>query len=263
MQIVSLIRKTGGDVVGRVCLEIGTGWRPFLPMCLRMAGARRTITLDVNPWLDARYVRETYQAFREHLPRVADRIGVSAEKMETRWLDGEIDYEEMSALLTGCGIDYRCPADAGNTGFPSDSVDFVVTCGVLEHIPPSDLQRIHCECFRVLRPGGLGVHRISVGDHFRCADPSINGANFLQFSDDAWQWYGGSGLAYHNRLRCVQHLDIFKECGFSVVHEDVRMDTEALDAIHTGRLRVAPRFRAFTPEELAADFLKVIVVKPR
>src|SRR5688572_23706562 len=53
-EVLQLLRQ--GGVIGRgVAVEIGTGWRPFLPFVLYLSGFDRVITLDVNPWLDVKY----------------------------------------------------------------------------------------------------------------------------------------------------------------------------------------------------------------
>ena len=51
IEIIDMIREGGGDPDGSTFLEIGTGWKPYLPFVLSLAGARRVITLDVNRWL--------------------------------------------------------------------------------------------------------------------------------------------------------------------------------------------------------------------
>ena len=80
----------------------------------------------------------------------------------------------------------------------------------------NDLRRIHTEAYRLLVPGGLAVHRVDVGDHFATIDRRITTGNFLQFSEEDWRWYGGSGLSYHNRLRCTDHVRLLDEAAKAV-----------------------------------------------
>ena len=129
---------------------------------------------------------------------------------------------------------------------------------MLEHIPPETLLAIHRETSRILKPGGFCVHRFNPGDHFISVDRSITAANFLRYSPEQWHWYGGSGLSYHNRLRCREHQELFESAGLHVVHSRMRMDQPSLDAIRGGKLPLHVDYRKFTPEELAADYMWVV-----
>lgn len=62
LEVVQLIRRSRQPLETATCVEIGTGWRPFVPFVLSLCGAQRVITLDINPWLSERYARETHAA---------------------------------------------------------------------------------------------------------------------------------------------------------------------------------------------------------
>lgn len=262
LEVVTLARDAGMDpAAGGTWLEVGTGWRPFLPFLLFLLGAERVITLDVNPWLTARYAFETFAALEGQLDRLAAQAGAPADEVRRRYQDVRGRMIRLPALLQACNIEYRCPGDAGATGLPDGSVDVVCSSNVLEHIPPSELARIHRESFRILRDDGLVVHRFNPADHFSHVDPRITSANFLQYSASQWRWYGGTGLAYHNRLRCREHEQLFRRAGFAIDVSRVRTDRNALDAIVSGALRIHPDFAAFSPEELAADYMWIVGAK--
>lgn len=261
-EVVDLIRAGGQDVSGAKVVEIGTGWRPFLPMVLRLAGAERIVTFDVNPWLTHRYAIETCDAIAARLEKIADRLGFEQSAVQDRYATARKHDQTLEGLLTGFSIEYRCPADARRTGLEAGTMDVVCSTNVLEHIPGDMLTEIHNESFRVLSSGGISVHRIDPGDHFRLVDGSITGANFLRYSKDEWHWYGGSGLSYHNRLRCVEHRRLLESSGFNVPVERIRTDERAAAAIRSGELSVHEDFRHFTPEELAGDLIAVVGVKP-
>lgn len=261
-EIVELIRCAGGDLRGAVCLEIGTGWYPVLPILLHLSGAERTVTVDVNPWLSDRSTRQTYIALRNNADRVSKELRLPLSQIEdflSPPCHRKLNRQEIFARFH---VQYLCPSDASATHLGSNSVDYVVSSNVLEHVPPHLLKAIHAESLRILKPGGFVVHRFNPQDHFAAVDPTITGSNFLRFSDREWYWYGGSGLAYHNRLRCVQHRELFQKCGFEAVHQRVRLDQRAVEAIGSGSLKVHADFQRFTPEELAADYMWFVGAKP-
>jgi predicted SAM-dependent methyltransferase len=261
IQVMELVKESGQNVIGSVVLEIGTGWRPFVPFLFYLAGAERILTLDVNSWLDKGYASETYLALGECLPEIADRLSLSQACVQTRYETVLPHLGRLADLLAACHVEYRCPADARRTGLPDQSVNIVCSSNVLEHVSPDFLHEFHRECFRVIMPSGATVHRVNPGDHFSVQDPTITTANFLQYSEERWRPYGGRGLAYHNRLRCIQHRRMLEEAGFSVIVDRVRIDQRALEAIQQRELLIDADFSEFTLEELAADYLWLVGVR--
>jgi hypothetical protein len=258
LEVITLARQAGANLTYATWLEVGTGWRPFLPFVLSLIGVKRILTLDVNPWLTARYAFETFAALEGQLDRLAAETGQQPAEVRSRYHCIRQCGGRLEALLQACHIEYRCPADAGATGLADNSVDVVCSSNVLEHIPPLELSWIHRESFRILREDGLAVHRLNPADHFSHVDPTISGANFLQYSEAQWRWYGGTGLAYHNRLRCPQHEQLLTDAGFGIEVSRVRTDARALAAISSGALRVHRDFAGFSPEALAADYMWLV-----
>jgi SAM-dependent methyltransferase len=261
LEIVKLIREGGGGIRGEV-LEIGTGWRPFVPFVLHLAGAGRILTLDIHPWLSEAYAFETSRTIESEISRIAKELELEEGAVTQRYRSATQGARTLAELLRGFGVEYHCPGDARQTGLSDASVDVVCSSNVLEHVPPEVLERIHKESMRILKPGGLAVHRFNPQDHFAAIDRSITGANFLRYSKRQWYWLGGSGLSYHNRLRCVEHKRLFEQVGFITAVEQVRVDTRVVTAIETGRLSVHPDFTCYSPGELAADYMWYVGRRP-
>jgi SAM-dependent methyltransferase len=261
-EVVDMIRQAGERECRSVCLEIGTGWRPFLPFILSLADAEKVITIDINRWLNNSYAQETYRALAGQLDLISNRLGLAVTGVRERY-EVAAHAKDLASLLEAMRTEYRYPADARHTGLPPASVDFVCSSNVLEHVPPEVLRDIHVESMRVLRPGGLAVHRINPADHFSHADRSVTAVHFLRYSSDQWYWLGGSGLAYHNRLRSVQHQRLLEGAGFSVLSSRVRIDPRSLKEITTGRQPIHSDFVHFAPEELAADYMWLVGRRPQ
>ena len=261
LEIVEMIRDAGGNPRQGIYFEIGTGWRPFLPFILYLVGAEKVISFDVNPWLNQDYAFQTYHALEEQLPCIADRLDLDLSELRKRYEDAS-QARDLPALLRAFHMDYRCPGDARRTALPDQSVDFVCSSNVLQHVPPGVLRDVHKESFRILRPGGLAAHRCCLSDNFSHADQSITAAHFLRFSQRQWYWMGGSGLAYQNRLRAVEVCQLLEETGFSVVNDRVRVDARSLEAIQSGRLQIHEDFARFTPDQLAASYLWLVGRRP-
>ena len=254
-ELVDLIFEADGEIEGKQVFEIGTGWRPFVPFVMALAGAKRVITVDVNPWLTSAYACETWRALESRLPEIAARCRVPEQEIVQRYRSVPSTACTLESVFVPLRIQYDCPADARDTQLPARSMDIILSSNVLEHIP-ADVQRdIHKESFRLLKTGGLSAHRFNPQDHYSTIDSKITNGNFLQFSEKQWRWYGGTGLAYHNRLRSPEYRELFQQAGFEITVFRERTDQRTLDAIRSGALTVDECFSRFTPEELAVDYI--------
>jgi SAM-dependent methyltransferase len=260
-EIIQLMKEAKRTPRNANILEIGTGWRPFVPMMLSLLNAKSILTIDVNPWLDEEYAFETFECIGSHLELIAKECGVDINSIEHRYQEMVPDKKTLTSLLDSCRIDYLCPGDARKTDIPDETIDFVVSSNVLEHIPAEILSEILVESKRILKQNGFAVHRFNPQDHYSESDNSITGANFLQFSEKEWKWYGGTGLAYHNRLRCRDYENLFEQNGFKFEVNRVRMDQKALNAIHANELSIHDDYKNYSPEELAADYMWVVAGK--
>lgn len=261
-ELVSLVQQAQGRLDGAVCVEIGTGWHPFVPMVLALAGAKRIVTLDVNPWLTPASARNTWRSLGEYLPEIAAACGLPEAEVWDRYRRVPASYGTFSEFLAQLNIEYWYPADARTTGLPAGSVDVILSSNVLEHIPPDVQRAIHEEAARILRPGGLSVHRFNPQDHYSVVDRNITNANFLRYSSREWFWYGGSGLAYHNRLRSRDFQQMFIDAGLQLEVCRERVDKRSLQAICRGLLPIHPEFANYSPEELAVDYVWIAARKP-
>ena len=254
MDLLALYREAGGHLPGSHCVEIGTGWCPWVPLLLRLGGAGRVLTIDVNPWLTHRTALATTRDLHARAERAADVV-----QRDAAWVRGQLApllaTRTLAEWLAASAIDYRCPGDARALDLPAASVDVVLSSNVLEHVAAADLARLHGEAKRVLRPGGLAVHRFNPQDHFAAGDRSITGANFLRFSAQEWRRLGGDGLAPHNRLRCVQHAELVRNAGLDIVVSRTRRDERARLAIESGALPVHQEFAGMSPSELSDDYM--------
>jgi SAM-dependent methyltransferase len=249
----------------KVVVEIGTGWYPFLPILFSLLGAKRVVTMDLNPWLSPRTLGDTLAGVRSLLDRIAADFGRPADQLRAKFeaaAGGAGPRPEVRPTLARFGVEYRMPCDAGATGLPDGSVDYVVSSNVFEHIPGPVIGRILTESRRIVRPGGHHLHHINPGDHFSIGDRRITTAHFLRYSPGRWYWIGGSGVAYHNRLRGVDYVRLFEKHGLTVTHTYQNVDPRALDELKSGRQPVHPDFAGYTAEELAVDVIGVYARNP-
>ena len=122
--------------------------------------------------------------------------------------------------LAEYGIEYRAPFDASSTNFKNNSLDACISTNTLEHIPNEEIVQIFNELYRVLKPNGIVSAYIDYTDHYAHSDSSITNLNYLMFSDYQWKKYNHR-VHFQNRMRHYDYLDIFDNCGFKIIEEEV------------------------------------------
>jgi SAM-dependent methyltransferase len=231
--------------------EFGVGWDLAIPLAYAALGVGRQVLVDIRPSARAELVNDSLAAFE----RLWDELEQEAGR-ELRPLRGPVSSV---AELQRLGIEYLAPCDARATGLPAQSVDFVSSTDVCEHVPEADLAAIFRECRRLLRPGCAFSCRIDLQDHYSYFDSSLSRYNFLRYSDGTWRLIN-SPLHFQNRLRAPDYLRLVRDAGFEVVVERPSGPDEAglrqLEA-----LPLAERFRnGYTPEELGVTVLSFVAI---
>lgn len=173
--------KGGGFTV----LEIGPGDTLFSALIAHAYGAAQCYLLDVG-----RFARPDLAPYRAMSAELSRR-GLPAPML--------IGVESLDSLLAICNGHYLVDGVRSLKQLPDQSVDFIYSQAVLEHIRLCNFQGMMNETRRVLAPGGICSHRIDLTDH-------LGGAlNNLRFSARFWESefmyrYG----TYTNRIRYAE-----------------------------------------------------------
>jgi SAM-dependent methyltransferase len=220
-----------------VFYEFGVGWDLAIPLSFAALRVGRQVLVDIRPSARVELVND------------------SLARLELE------PIQSLSELGPRFGIQYLAPCDARATGLAAESVDFVSSTDVCEHVPEDDLAAIFRECFRLLRPGGAFSCRIDLQDHYSYFDRSISRYNFLRFSEDTWRLVN-SPIHYQNRLRAPDYLRLVRDAGFELVVERPSGPDEA-GLAQLSSLPLAERFRdGYTPQELGVTVLSFVARRP-
>ena len=264
VQFVHEMKEYGVKIENAVFLDIGTGWHPVIPLLLYLFGAKKVTTIDINPWLNKKSLTETISLIDGVLVNLATDFGKSFEDLKTK-LDFLRELNENNLLsvidvLHRANIQYLCPMDVTKTTFADEEYDGVLSFSVLQCIPRHVITEIMSESHRILKNSGWNMHHIYTGDPF-AFDRHITTINFLKFSDPVWYWIGGSGLAYNNRLRCVDYLKILSEKKYEVKYKKAKIDYDALKALEDNRIKVSSKFHGYSDEELVCSEINIFAQK--
>tara|TARA_B100000401_G_scaffold437283_1_gene382524 strand:- start:112 stop:954 length:843 start_codon:yes stop_codon:yes gene_type:complete len=117
-------------------------------------------------------------------------------------------------LLKACNAYYLVEGLQSLEKIESNSVDYLFSHSVMEHIRFKELDKYIKEMYRVLKPNGLISHNINYKDHL---DDSLNN---LRFSFKIWEsnLFSNSGF-YTNRVPAIDMHSKFTKYGFKMVWE--------------------------------------------
>lgn len=260
-EMTSWILSSGSAVSGKCFLEVGTGHKPAVPIGLFLLGAQSVITLDLHKRLDLGLLKKMLSWMAENRGMICNMyadVAPSIVELERR-LDIIDRYRlRPKDFMVAANIRYLAPADAAHTGLPDESVDYHVSVTTLEHIPQDGIRDILVEARRILKLHGKAIHYVDPSDHFQHQDPTISKINFLKFSDYEWNRIAGNALAYCNRLRLRDYVELFQSLSFEVRRLEYETDDVSLMSL-ADEFHVHDRFSVYAPEELCVIYFKVML----
>ena len=179
-------------------LEIGPGDSVSSAVIAAAHGATRVYLIDAGMF--ATKELEVYRELAAYLR--------AAQDLQPPVLDSARDLDDVLKL---CNATYGVQGLRSLREVPTESVDFIWSHAVLEHIRRNEFADFAHEMRRVLRPGGVCSHQVDLKDH-------LGGAlNNLRISSRWWEaeWMARSGF-YTNRLRMSQMVQAFESARFAV-----------------------------------------------
>lgn len=227
-------KKYANTAVPAICLELGTGWYPVVPICCFLAGAEKIYSVDIS-FLTSKErikvsmdkIKEAHDkgVLKEYVDLDDDRLAhflTTYEKWETLSLEALLDQLNLEYLIK----------DARALPLADNSIDLVNSNNTFEHIYPVILTPILKEFSRIVKKeGGIMSHFIDMSDHFAHFDKTINIYNFLQFSEQQWSRIDNS-IQPQSRLRIDDYRMIYQQLGIPITDESFRAgDLEALAQI--------------------------------
>lgn len=155
-----------------------------------------------------------------------------------------------SDVLSRCNARYLVGGPDALSAIPDDSVDFIWSQAVLEHVRKRDFVKTMQELRRILRPGGCCSHTVDLTDHF-------NGQlNNLRFSEMRWEspLFADSGF-YTNRIRFSEMTAIFESAGFKIA----QISCKNWEKLPTARRLLDANFSKLTDKELLTYGFDVVL----
>jgi SAM-dependent methyltransferase len=244
------LQQHGGSIDGIRALELGPGNSLGQGVLLGILGAECVTAVDVAPFADERTGRAVYGPLADRVEDLVESGAlpncVSAEERSTRTSAVVPNGSHFPRL--GGRLHYEI-TDGRHLPSPDDSVDFIYSCSVLEHV--KDPKLAYAEMARVLRPDGFLSHMIDLEDHCH-PDPY----DFLRYGDRLWSLMQSRSPGFTNRLRASDHLRLMERAGMEVL-ETVHTKAESPPQSRG----LSRRFREYEPEDLMTIRMAVFARK--
>ncbi|WP_326524825.1 class I SAM-dependent methyltransferase [Sphingomonas sp.] len=219
-----------------LCLEIGPGDSLYTACSAHAAGFSGSILVDAGAWAD-----RDLEGFR-----AAARVAGIAPDQIARWGSIDTALADLNSRYLTTGIDaMRSLAD--------NSVDFIFSQAVLEHIRRHEYDAFIAETRRVLKPGGRSSHRVDLQDHL------AHDLNNLRFGHKLWEsdFFTSSGF-YTNRLSYKDHVRAFEAAGYRI--NELNLDRFTKPTVR--RAKLAREFRDRSDDELTVMAFDIVAEKP-
>ncbi len=240
---LQMFKRHSSQPVGEATLfEFGAGWDLIGPLTNYALGVEKQVLVDIRPNLRFELVKQAWSDLNGRTAQIERVSGMPARDLGARAPDS------LEALEDLFGITYLAPRDAGATGLPESSIDFMSSTDTMEHIPRADIERILRESARILKPDGLLSCTLDLLDLYSYFDSSISPYNFLKFSDRTWS-LANSGLHFQNRLRLYDYLQMFEAAGYEIADKTIEEPTEQ-ELADLRSLQLAPCFRDHPLEDV-------------
>lgn len=238
--LVATVGRFGARVEGARVVELGPGYTLGTGLAFLTLGAARWIGADVAPLATRRAA--PYRRARERI--AAGALGDGVPALLARF-DAVIDLSGETARFDPARLDYLAPADAARLPLHDGACDVLVSNAALEHV--DDPAAVLRESFRVLTPGGLGVHQVDLRDHRDFDRPRA----FLREDDATWRArFDDPGDHEHtNRWRKGDLERALRAAGFVLERAEV---TAMAPLDRAERAGLDARFRDLPDDDLEA-----------
>ena len=123
--------------------------------------------------------------------------------------------KSINDILNELNASYLTDGLSSLKSIKDNSIDYLFSHSVMEHIRFSEVQQTIKEIYRILKPNGIISHNINYKDHL------ADSLNNLRFPKKIWEsdFFANSGF-YTNRIPAIEMHNLFKKYNFEFYYEN-------------------------------------------
>lgn len=237
-------------------LELGTGWYPVVPIAMYLCGANKINSVDIVKLTSVKKTKETIEKFLQwqqqnklayYLPNLhIDRLHVLNTILN---IEDAVTFEKNWSRI---GFNFTIE-DAVQLTFGNHYIDLIHSNNTLEHIYPDLLTPIFKEFHRCLAKQGIMSHFIDMSDHFAHLDKSITIYNYLQYSEQKWNFIDNS-IQPQNRWRINDYKKLYATTNFTIL-EEINRDGNIAEVEN---LIIQPPFNQYSSKDIAISHTHIV-----
>jgi hypothetical protein len=239
LRLFTVLKQLDIDIKDKIVFEFGSGWFPSMPYFFKYKfKVQKVVTYDINEHFQKKTVESLNTIFSNTHnctiePQLHDKYG----------LPNGIEYFPNYNIVT------QAIPDA----------DIVFSRYVLSHMNEMDVIGLHKKIKNQFKKGSYVIHFISPSDLRQHSDNRLSLQEFLKYSKLEWENIH-TKFDYHNRLRLPQFLEIFKTCGFELLHldyESTKVGSKQYDLFK--KVKLHEDYIQYSDEELTAGNILVVL----
>jgi hypothetical protein len=223
------------DLNGKVILELGPGDSISTAVIAAAYGAK-AILVDVG-----HFVQQDISVYFK-LESVLQAKGLNPPDLSK--------CVNLQEVLKTCNASYMTNGLSSLKTLENDSVNFIFSQAVLEHVRKKDFLEVMENCRRILIGECKCSHRVDLRDHLG------GGLQNLRFSESLWEsdFFVNSGF-YTNRIRFYQMERLFKNAGFKPLYTKI----DKWENVPLSKNKMLSCFGELSDEELSIYGFNVIL----
>jgi hypothetical protein len=234
---------------GSIAMEMGTGWFHHDAILLYLCCDDVTVHLfDIEAKALVPYIHNYVRTLLGQVDRLGEELDLNPNVAHDK-LDSILTHNTLRDIYEQCQFIPSIQPRPFAPWLPEESLDWIVSNCVINHIPPAMLEPELNALQRMLKPDGAMYHLIGHDDHWSFHDPSANMFNCYRYSDRCYRHIFETKLEYQNRMVKGEWLALFERLGMPLLDYTAVVTAESRQAIRD--LPLAPRYRCWPLEDLA------------
>jgi predicted SAM-dependent methyltransferase len=252
--ILDICKKHNVIKNGDKLIELGTGWVHWQAITTKLFFDIEATLFDIwdNRQFDA--LKKYLSEYSEYLDRELD-IKPNQKEHAMNLLKTILSVNSFSDLYNLLKFNYVIESSGNINKLEKESFNVVTSLSVLEHINKNILSEYMKDLYRILKPGGYSIHKISLYDHIYNYDKSVSPKYYLRFSDNVWRYCFENKVQYFNRVHKSEWLSLFKSTGFDLIDEKSLY-------IDVSNIKVNKYYKNHHKKDLSCVSMNIIHKKP-
>ena len=184
-------------------MEIGPGDSLLSSICMSAFGSSKTYMVDIDD-----FAIQDENLYYEMFKYIDESTSIS---INNNPIFKKLSKGSPEEIINTINAKYLTRGIKSLEKIPDNSIDFIWSQAVLEHIKLNEFDQFMTELCRILKIDGVSSHRIDLKDHLS------GGLKNLFFSEKIWEsnFMSSSGF-YTNRIRYNEMISRFINIGFDV-----------------------------------------------